>query len=78
MSAPSDGGVHRLRVTQVAEHDLDLVGHLRVEPIERSPVVARVVAAHGPHACTLSDEVLDEMAADETACTGDEDRPACE
>ena len=71
-----DGGVHRLHVAQLAEHDLDL-GHLRVEPVERAPVVARVVAAHGPHPGAVAHEPLDEVAADEAARAGDEDGPAC-
>ena len=73
-----DGGRDRLHVAQLAARRPPPRPHRRFEPVERAAVVARVVAAHGPHPGAVAHEPLDEMAADESARAGHEDRLACQ
>ena len=73
---PGDGGGDGLDVAEVAEDDVDLRRLLRVEPVERAPLVSAVVADERPDGGALTDQPGREMPADEPAGAGDEDRAA--
>jgi hypothetical protein len=61
------------RVNQVPGPDIQAGGDSRRQNLEKAPVVAGIVADHGPHLCPQPHQVLNQVAADEAprACYQD-------